>query len=66
MEPNKKGNSSMPDFKELDDRVIGEPTDGPTLVIRTNLDTKDVTEENPYFENKKGQDEQEFRAYFEE
>lgn len=55
----------MPDFKQLEDRVIANPSPEPMLVIKTNLDPKDVTEENPYLKNKP-MDEEEFREYFDE
>ncbi|MDQ0162288.1 hypothetical protein [Bacillus alveayuensis] len=36
------------DFKELNDRLIADPPKGPLLAIKTNLDPKDVLEDNPY------------------
>ncbi|MDQ7860858.1 hypothetical protein RCO48_06745 [Peribacillus frigoritolerans] len=48
MEPNKPGNKNVPDFKELNDRIIREASQSPRLVIKTNLDTKNVNDENPY------------------
>ncbi len=39
---------SQPDFDKLNDRIIAQHTTSPTLVIKTNLDPKDATEENPY------------------
>lgn len=53
--------NQLPDFKELNDRVIAEASDEPMLVIKTNLDPKDVTEENPYFQNK---NKEKFSTYF--
>ncbi|WP_226666814.1 hypothetical protein [Metabacillus litoralis] len=44
-------NEKMPDFKQLDDRIIAEPSTSPSLVIKTNLDTENVSEENPYINN---------------
>jgi hypothetical protein len=38
----------LPDFQQLNDRIIAEPSDEPKVVIKTNLDPKQVTEENPY------------------
>ncbi|MGE7759976.1 hypothetical protein [Peribacillus sp. NPDC097895] len=63
MEPNKAGNKNVPDFKELNDRIIGEPSQSPRLVIKTNWDTKHVNDENPYADriNSEG-----FEEYFEE
>ncbi|MFE8699545.1 hypothetical protein ACFYKX_02790 [Cytobacillus sp. FJAT-54145] len=63
MDPKKPGNEKMPDFKQLDDRVIAEPTDAPTLVIKTNLDSNDVSEGNPYFEES-GKNKQALKDYF--
>lgn len=59
-----KTNKNMPDFKQLEDRVIANPSSSPKLVIKTNLDPKDVTEDNPYLQNK-AQDEEEFKDFFE-
>jgi hypothetical protein len=42
----------LPDFDRLTDRIINEPSDEPMLVIKTNLDPKQVTEENPYTQGK--------------
>jgi hypothetical protein len=39
---------TLPDFQQLNDRIIAEPSDEPKVVIKTNLDPKQVTEENPY------------------
>lgn len=66
MEPNKPGNKNMPDFDELQDRVIAEPTKQPIFVMKTTLDPKDSTENNPYFKNKDETDLKTFRDYFEE
>lgn len=44
----KKDSNEMPDFKELNDRVILEAPTGPFLAIKTNLDSKDPLNENPY------------------
>ena len=44
-EPKQPGNKELPDFNELNDRLIAERrTSGPTLVIKTNLDPKDSTD----------------------
>ncbi|RFU68222.1 hypothetical protein [Bacillus sp. V59.32b] len=48
MEPRQPGNKDMPDFKELNDRIIAESSDSPRLVIKTNLDEDNVKNENPY------------------
>ncbi|GAA0320468.1 hypothetical protein GCM10008967_08780 [Bacillus carboniphilus] len=65
MEPKKPGNPNMEDFKELDDRIIAEGMSQPSLVIKTNLDPDNVTEENPYYKNTSSQKEK-FEDYFEE
>ncbi|STO12541.1 Uncharacterised protein [[Flavobacterium] thermophilum] len=44
--------AKLPDFKQLNDRLINEPSAEPRLVIKTNLDPDRVTEENPYAEGK--------------
>ncbi|PLT35062.1 hypothetical protein [Bacillus sp. V5-8f] len=56
MEPRQPGNKKLPDFKELNDRIIAEPSGSPRLVIQTNLDVENVEDENPYFE-RNGKDE---------
>jgi hypothetical protein len=38
----------MPDFKQLNDRVIAEAPDGPFLGIRTNLDEPAVEAEEKH------------------
>ncbi|MED3553391.1 hypothetical protein ACTHO0_22095 [Cytobacillus praedii] len=66
-EPRQPGNQSLPDFNELNDRIIAERrTSGPRLEIKTNLDPKDSTIDNPYLQNKNNTDLKSFRAYFEE
>lgn len=65
MEPRKPGSKNMPDFNELSDRIIAKHTTEPMLVIKTNLDPKDVTEENPYYQQGETNKE-EFEDYFEE
>ena len=66
-EPTQPGSKKLPDFKELNDRLISERrTSGPTLVIKTNLDPKDSTVDNPYFQNDNKTDTESFRNYFEE
>lgn len=57
------GNKELPDFKELNDRLIARHTKGPTLVIGTNLDEQNATENNPYYN---GSNEKEIKDYFEE
>lgn len=66
MELNQPGSKNLPDFKELNDRIIANPSTGPQLVIKTNLDPKDVKEENPYFESGHASNSEKFNEYFEE
>ncbi|WP_066051513.1 hypothetical protein [Robertmurraya korlensis] len=66
MEPRKPGSDKLPDFEQLDDRVIAQHTEAPMLVIKTNLDPKDSTVDNPYYKNKNLTDTKEFRDYFED
>lgn len=66
MEPNQPGNKKLPDFDKLTDRMIAEQPSTPTLVIKTNLDDKDVTENNPYYHNEEVENPKEFKDYFEE
>jgi hypothetical protein len=61
----KKNRNSMPDFDSLNDRLIAEHTTQPMLVIKTNLDPKDSTVDNPYYTNKELADKGKFRDYFE-
>ncbi|MEH7107020.1 MULTISPECIES: hypothetical protein [Bacillaceae] len=66
MEPKQPGNKSLPDFDQLNDRLIAESSSQPKLVIRTNLDPKDVTENNPYYHSDEVKNPKEFKDYFEE
>ncbi|WP_075981678.1 hypothetical protein [Bacillus massilinigeriensis] len=67
MEPRKPGNKELPDFDSLDDRIIAERSSSkPILVIKTNLDPKDSTENNPYFHNSEETNIKEFKDFFEE
>lgn len=66
MEPRNPGNKSMPDFDSLDDRMIVERSVEPTLVIKTNLDPKDPSEGNPYFQNSDGKNSKSLKDFFEE
>ena len=66
-EPSQPGSKKLPDFDKLTDRIIAEQrASGPTLVIKTNLDPKDSTVDNPYYENKNMTDKNEFRDFFED
>ena len=62
MEKKNPGNNEMPDFKELNDRIIEESPSTPMLVIKTNLDPKSVGEDNPYYQEKNSK---EFEDFFE-
>ncbi|MDE3838941.1 hypothetical protein C0966_06065 [Bacillus methanolicus] len=66
MEPTKPGNKKLPDFDSLNDRIIVTHSSEPMLVIKTNLDPKDSTEDNPYYKNNSRTDTKAFRNYFEE
>lgn len=66
MEPQQPGRKNMPDFKELTDRLIVEQSPQPFLVIKTNLDPKDATEDNPYVQNKEIKDKEAFLDFFKE
>lgn len=66
MEPKQPGNKKMPDFDKLNDRIIAEIPSQPMLVIKTNLDPKNVTDNNPYYQSRDINDPKEFKDYFEE
>jgi hypothetical protein len=66
MEPRKPGNKNMPDFDQLNDRIIAESSSSPMLVIKTNLDPKDVTENNPYYQDTEVKNAKRMKEYFEE
>lgn len=65
-EPRQPGSKQMPEFKNLSDRMIADKPNGPFLVIKTNLDPKDATEDNPYYQNKQQTDNKAFLDFFEE
>lgn len=67
-EPQKPGNNEMPDFKKLNDRMIVDHSNDPVLVIKTNLDPKDATENNPYYQHKDNnhEDKEAFIDFFKE
>lgn len=66
MEPKQPGSKKLPDFDQLNDRIINESPSTPFLVIKTNLDPKDSTENNPYYYDKETKNPKEFKQYFEE
>lgn len=45
---NDKSGNDLPDFKQLDDRLIAQPPASPILAIRTNLDREPNDIDNPY------------------
>ncbi|HEO8420802.1 hypothetical protein [Niallia sp. FSL W8-0635] len=51
--------SKLPNFDALTDRVIAEDSDVPSVSIKTNVDPKNVLEDNPYFDNTKTYSEEE-------
>ncbi|WP_034761103.1 hypothetical protein [Rossellomorea vietnamensis] len=61
-----KGNKDMPDFNELNDRVIAEEPKGPFFAIKTNLDTQGV-KDNPYATEKASPEQEErLQQFFED
>lgn len=44
---------NKPNFDELNDRLIAEASDSPSIQIKTNLDSKNVTDANPYLPHEK-------------
>jgi hypothetical protein len=66
LEPKQPGNNKMPDFDQLNDRIIVENSESPHLVIKTNLDPKEATENNPYYHSGDTKDPKKFNQYFEE
>lgn len=63
MKKNQKTDNGLQDFRELNDRIIAEPTDKPIFAIKTNLDPKEPTEENPYYQGESSNKES-FNNYF--
>lgn len=66
MEPRQPGNKKMPDFDQLNDRIIAESSSSPMLVIKTNLDPKDPSEENPYYRKEREKDSERMDHFFED
>jgi hypothetical protein len=66
MEPRQPGNKHLPDFDQLNDRIIAESSHSPMLVIKTNLDPKEATEHNPYYHDKDVKSVKMIKDYFEE
>ena len=65
LEPRQPGNKKMPDFDQLNDRIIAESPSSPMLVIKTNLDPKEPSEDNPYYHNGKAHDPEAMKNFFE-
>jgi|GraSoiStandDraft_51_1057287.scaffolds.fasta_scaffold5463528_1 hypothetical protein len=66
MEPQQPGNKKIADFAQLNDRIVLESTPTPMIVIKTNLDPKDVTENNPYYQDDDVKNPKAVKNYFEE
>ena len=66
MEPRQPGNKKMPDFDQLNDRIILESTPTPMIVIKTNLDPKNGIENNPYYQDGDVKNPKAVKNYFEE
>jgi hypothetical protein len=66
MEPRQPGNKKIADFDQLNDRIILESTPTPMIVIKTNLDPKNVTENNPYYDDEDVKNPKAVKNYFEE
>jgi len=66
MEPRQPGNNKLPDFDQLNDRIIAEQPSEPHLIIKTNLDPQDSTENNPYYQGKDTSNPKALKDYFEE
>ncbi|MGG1631970.1 hypothetical protein [Rossellomorea sp. NRS-1567] len=61
-----KVNKDLPDFKQLNDRVIAEEPKGPFLAIKTNMDTAGV-KDNPYAsENADPEQDEKLQQFFED
>ncbi|GGD11330.1 hypothetical protein [Pontibacillus salipaludis] len=55
--------TNQPTFDELSDRFIGEANEQPSLSMKTNLDPKDVTKDNPYFDKTKKHTPEEIESF---
>lgn len=66
LEPRQPGNKKLPDFQQLNDRIIAEQPMEPHLIIKTNLDPQDSTENNPYYQGKETSNPKAFKDFFEE
>lgn len=55
----KQKGTQMPDFNRLNDRVIAEDSEMPSVSLKTNVDPNNVLEDNPYFDKSKTYSEEE-------
>ncbi|MCA1056021.1 hypothetical protein LCM10_13565 [Rossellomorea aquimaris] len=63
---NEKGKKELPDFKQLDDRIIAEPPQGPFFEMKTNLDTPE-SNDNPYISSETSNEEiEKIKRFFDE
>lgn len=60
---NEQKGTQMPDFDRLNDRVIAEGLEIPSVSIKTNVDPKNVLEENPYYDKSKTYSEEELEKF---
>lgn len=60
----KESNKPKADFDRLNDRVIREAPKGPLFAMKTNLDSDNVYDENPY--TPKGKHDEKFEEYFDD
>ncbi|WP_066174749.1 hypothetical protein [Bacillus marinisedimentorum] len=66
MENKNNRRRDIPDFDELNDRMIMEASESPSLVIKTNLDPADPNEKNPYIDRGETQEKEnrKFNRFF--
>jgi hypothetical protein len=61
-----KGKQKLSDFKQLDDRIFAEPSQGPFFEMKTNLD-KPVIDDNPYISSETSNEEiEKIKRFFDE
>ncbi|WP_175986809.1 hypothetical protein [Bacillus sp. Marseille-Q1617] len=61
-----KGKKELPDFKQLDDRIIAEQPQGPFFEMKTNLDTP-KSNDNPYISSETSNEEiEKIKRFFDE
>lgn len=53
----------MSNFDSLKDRVLGDYSNGAGISVSTNLDTKSVLEDNPYFDKNKTYNKEELEEF---